>query len=30
MPGGKQELGDRGMPSPPDVHEFRVHHITKP
>jgi hypothetical protein len=25
-----QELGDRGMSSPPDVHEFPVHHITKP
>jgi hypothetical protein len=25
-----QELGDRAMPGPPDVHEFPVHHITKP
>lgn len=25
-----QELGDRGMPAPPDVKEFPVHHITKP
>ena len=26
---GMQELGDRGMPGPPDVHEFPVHRITK-
>jgi hypothetical protein len=25
-----QEVGDRGMPSPPDIHEFPVHHINKP
>jgi hypothetical protein len=25
-----QELGDRGMSGPPDIHEFPVHHITKP
>ncbi len=24
------ELGDRGMPKPPDIHEFPVYHITKP
>lgn len=24
------ELGDRGMPNPPDIHEFPVYHITKP
>jgi hypothetical protein len=27
---GMQEVGDRGLPGPPDVHEFPVHHITKP
>jgi hypothetical protein len=27
---GMQALGDRGMPNPPDVREFPVHHITKP
>ena len=27
---GMQELGDRGMPGPPDIHEFPVHHITQP
>lgn len=27
---GSQELGDRGMPGPPDIHEFPVHNITKP
>jgi hypothetical protein len=27
---GSQALGDRGMPGPPDVHEFPVHNITKP
>lgn len=27
---GNQELGDRGMPGPPDIHEFPVHNITKP
>jgi hypothetical protein len=25
-----QELGDRGMPGPPDVREFPVHNISKP
>jgi hypothetical protein len=25
-----QELGDRAMPGAPDVHEFPVHHVTKP
>jgi hypothetical protein len=25
-----QELGDRGMPAPPDIKEFPVHHVTKP
>jgi hypothetical protein len=25
-----QELGDRGLPTPLDIHEFPVHHITKP
>ncbi len=25
-----QELGDRGMPGPPDIKEFPVHHFTKP
>ncbi len=25
-----QELGDRGMPGPPDIKEFPVHHLTKP
>ncbi len=25
-----QELGDRGIPGPPDIKEFPVHHITKP
>ena len=24
------ELGDRGAPNPPDIHEFPVYHITKP
>jgi hypothetical protein len=27
---GMQEVGDRGLPGPPDVHEFPVHHITRP
>ena len=27
---GIQELGDRGMPNPPDIREFAVHHITRP
>ncbi len=25
-----QELGERAFPSPPDIREFPVHHITKP
>jgi len=25
-----RELGERGMPNPPDVSEFPVHHFTKP
>jgi hypothetical protein len=25
-----RELGDRGMPGAPDVHEFPVHNFTKP
>ncbi|MGO8906167.1 MAG: hypothetical protein ACLQMH_11145 [Solirubrobacteraceae bacterium] len=25
-----QALGDQGFPSPPDIHEFPVHHFTSP
>lgn len=25
-----QELGDMGMPGPPDIKEFQVHHMTNP